>query len=405
MTAGLLLGATPRATGLRYAPDFRLGIGGRPAPAALRNAVTSVRYEDGTGAADRVEVGVANVDLRFLQRHIRGLGTGFLPDAVQVGPSRLAPGPAGLFDIDNRLTLAMGYGPDGLVDMFDGEITGVEASFSGGGVPSMTIVAHDKLHRLTTGTAARGFGPLPDALVAAILGAENLIIPLIDPAVVAASTALAVVNYVFGGTGRKQKGQSDFELLKEIAATYDADFWVEGDVLYLARFVPKEYASRLTLRWGESLLDFSPKVTTVGQVAAVAMKFTLREIPLSFLVTVGWDFDREAVRFVVLPGEAAAGAKAVSGPAYTIIDQPITSPADIATSALTIYHELRGKLNSRMTGSGSAVGDPRIRAGAVVTLDGLGPDFGGDYRVAGATHAIDAGGYRTTFQLRKEILP
>ncbi len=394
-----------RPGGLRYAPDFRLSINGSAVPAALRQSITSVRYEDGMGAADRVEVGIANVDLRFLQRHIRGLGTGFLPDAVQVGPSRLAAGPSGLFDIDNSLSLAMGYADDSLVEMFVGDITGVEASFAGGGVPTMTIIAHDRLHRLAEGTAARGFGPLPDALIAAILGAENLLIPLIDPTIAVASTAIAAVNYVFGGTGRKQKGVSDLDMLKEIAATYDADFWVEGDTLYLARFVPKEYASRLTLRWGESLLEFSPKVTTVGQVAAVAMKFTLREIPLSFLVTVGWDFDREAVKVSVVPGEAAAGAKAIGGPAYTIVDQPITSPADIATSALAIYHELRGKLNNRMTGSGSTVGDPRIRAGAVITLDGLGPDFGGDYRVASASHAIDGSGYRTTFQARKEILP
>jgi hypothetical protein len=41
----------------------------------------------------------------------------------------------------------------------------------------------------------------------------------------------------------------------------------------------------------------------------------------------------------------------------------------------------------------------------VIRLDGLGPDFSGDYRVTSATHSIDAGGYRTSFQVRKEILP
>src|SRR4051812_33391628 len=133
---------------------------------------------------------------------------------------------------------------------------------------------------------------------------------MIDPTITVASTAIAAVNYIFGGSGRKQKGQSDLELLQEIAASYDADFWVEGDILYLARFFPKEYSSRLTLRWGESLLDFSPQVSTVGQVAAASMKFTLREIPLSFLVSVFYDFDREAVGISVVPGEAAGAAKA-----------------------------------------------------------------------------------------------
>jgi hypothetical protein len=228
---------------------------------------------------------------------------------------------------------------------------------------------------------------------------------LIDPVVVAGSTAVAAVNLIFNGTGRKQKGESDLDLMKEIAATYDSDFWVDGDFLYFSRFMPKEYSPRLALRWGESLLDFSPKVSTIGSVAATAMKFTLREIPLSFLVNVFWDFDRETLGIRVVPGEAAGLLKMVVGPTDTMINQPIGSPADITNSALVIAHELRTKINNRLTASGSAIGDPRIRAGAVIRFEGLGPDFSGDYRVASATHSIDAGGYRTSFQVRKEIIP
>jgi uncharacterized protein len=229
-------------------------------------------------------------------------------------------------------------------------------------------------------------------------------VPLIDPAIIGASTALAAVNFVFGGTGRKQKGQSDLQFLGEIAASYDADFWVEGNVLYLSRFL-KEYTPRATFTWGQSLLDFAPRISTVGQVAGVSMKFTLREIPLDFLVSVFWDFDHENIGVSVLPGIAAQAGLPFSGANFTIIDQPIASPADIATSALKIYRSLRNRLNGRLTGSGSAVGDPRIRAGAVIRLEGLGPDFSSDYRVTAATHTVDVGGYRTNFEVCKEILP
>jgi len=393
------------ATAIRFAPEFGLTINGQQLPAALRASVTSVRYQDGTQAADRVEIGIANVDLRWLQHHIKGLGFQPFPTGISVGPLHASASPEGLFDIDNTVRLSLGYAPGPLEEVFKGDITGVQASFPSGGMPAMTIVAHDYLHRMTEGSYARGFGPLPDALIAMILSAENLLIPLIDPTVVVASSAIAVVNYIFGGSGRKQKGQSDLDLMKEIAAAYDADFWVDGDFFYFTRFIPKEYSPRVTLRWGESLLDFSPKVTTVGQVAAAAMKFTLRELPLSFLVNVFWDFDHETLGMRVVPGEAAGFAKAIVGPTYTIVDQPISSPADIVNSALVIARELRTKLNNRLTGSGNAVGDPRIRAGAVIRLEGLGPDFSGDYRVTSATHTIDAGGYRTSFDVRKEIIP
>jgi len=390
---------------LRFAPDFRISINGSDIPSALRQSITSVRYQDGTQSADRVELGIANTDLRWLQQHIKGLGFHPFPSALAFGPSKVSIGKEGLFDVDNTLGLSLGYAPGPLHDVFKGDVTGVQASFPSGGMPTMTLVAHDYMHRLTEGRYARGFGPLPDAIIAAILSVENLLIPLIDPTLVAASTAVAAVNVIFKGTGLKQRGQSDLELMKEIAALYDADFWVDGDFFYFSRFIPKEYSPRLTLRWGESLLDFSPKVSTVGQVAGAGMKFTLREIPISFLVNAFWDFDRETLGLRVVPGEAAGLLKMVVGPTDIKINQPIGSPADIVNSALKIAHELRTKINNRLTATGSAVGDPRIRAGAVIRIEGIGPDFSGDYRVASATHTIDAGGYRTSFEVRKELIP
>jgi len=393
----------------QYAPDFQIRISGEAMPAAVRAVVTSVKYEDGQNAADRVEIGLANPNLRWLQRHIRGLGFQGFPTGIKIGPVRVADAaPEGTFDIDNKLTLSMGYAQAPLEEMFKGEVTGLNVNYPNGGMPTMTLVAHDYMNRLTQGSKARGFGLLPDFLIASILSAENLLIPMIDPTITAASTAVAVVKAIFSMSGTKQgsraSGESDFAFLTRIAEFYDADFWVEGDVLYLSRFL-KDYSPRLTLTWGESLMEFSPTVSTVGQVAGVSMKFTLREIPLNFLVSVSWDFDRETLAIAIVPGEAAAGAAAVSGPNFSIVDKPISSPADIAANALLILRKLRKKLNSRVTGSGSAIGDPRIRAGAVIRLEGLGPDFSGDYRIASANHSMDSGGYRTSFQVFKEIIP
>ena len=123
-------------------------------------------------------------------------------------------------------------------------------------MPTVAIIAHNRLVRLAQGSYGRGFGPLPDAIIAAILSAENLLLPAIDPTIAAASTAVAVVNYIFNGSGKKQKAQTDLELLKEIARTYDADFWVQGDTLYLSRLL-KPYTPSVTLTWGEALIDFS----------------------------------------------------------------------------------------------------------------------------------------------------
>ncbi len=391
-----------------YAPDFAVRINGDAMPASVRSVVTGVTYQDGRNAADRVEVEIANPDLRWLQTHIRGLGFQPFPTNVSIGPVRgLDAAPDGTFDIDNRLSLELGYAPVPLEPMFDGEITGVEATFPNGGMPTLKVVAHDKLHRFSQGTGAGGFGFLPDFLVATIVSAKNLLIPQIDPAIIAASTAITAINLIFTGTGEKQAapgdGMSDLMLIQGIAAKYDADFWVDGDVLYVSRFL-KEYEPRLTLRWGQSLQDFSPRMSTVGQVAGVSFRFTLRELPLSFLVSVFWDFDHETLGVSIMPG-AAAAAPGVGGAKLTIVDQTITSPADVASSALRIIYRLRQKLNGRLTGSASAIGDPRIRAGALIRMEGLGPDFSGDYRVSSATHTIDSSGYRTSFEVFREVIP
>jgi uncharacterized protein len=75
----------------------------------------------------------------------------------------------------------------------------------------------------------------------------------------------------------------------------------------------------------------------------------------------------------------------------------------LASAPRMIIAKLLPKLNRRLTASGSCVGDPRIRAGGVLQVEGVGETYGGRYRIAGATHTLDASGYRTAFDLRKEI--
>lgn len=73
------------------------------------------------------------------------------------------------------------------------------------------------------------------------------------------------------------------------------------------------------------------------------------------------------------------------------------------TAGRDILANLLPRLNNRLTGSGSCVGNPKIKASEVIRLEGLGDQFSGLYRVTSATHTFDAGGYRTSFQVRKEV--
>ena len=90
-------------------------------------------------------------------------------------------------------------------------------------------------------------------------------------------------------------------------------------------------------------------------------------------------------------GESQAG--------ITLVDEPVT----LASAPRVIASHLIPKLNTRLTGSGSTIGNPRIKAGMVLRLEGIGRQFGGLYRVTSATHNLDGSGYRTSFEVRKEI--
>jgi phage protein D len=110
-----------------YAPSFTIRIGGEPLPTAMRAAISSLRHQDGIEGADRVE-------LTLLDERLQWLGHPLLRT-------------------DRRLELDVGYAPDPLETVFVGEITGLEASYPASGVPTVTVVAHDFLQRLTRGTA------------------------------------------------------------------------------------------------------------------------------------------------------------------------------------------------------------------------------------------------------------
>jgi uncharacterized protein len=167
----------------------------------------------------------------------------------------------------------------------------------------------------------------------------------------------------------------------------------------------KEYSPRLTLAYGQSLLDFSPRVSTVGEALGFTMRVSLREIRIDLLLKVTWDLDRESIGISVLPAQAATIAPMVSKPTKESKHRTIRNAIDVANAIVGLIHELRQKLNNRLTGSGTAVGDPRIRAGAMIRLEGVGYDFSGDYRVTKATHTLDTNGYRTSFEARREIIP
>ncbi len=376
----------------KFAPDYRIDIGGDRIPAAMRANVMRISYQDGIEGADRVEVTLANENLQWLDHP--------------------------LLQVDTSFTLSIGYAPGPLEEVFVGEITGVNVSFPNTGMPTVTVVAHDFLQRLTHGTKDREFAislpcigkfPLPDPLVADLVGFTNLLIPVVDPAGAALSFLTLLIAYAVDPVEaikgiRIQKNQSDFDFLSKLAKENGWEMYIDhtlpphGRVLKF-QFLIQDYSPSVNLKWGQSLIDFTPKVSTVGQVGGVSARIWIPSIQIEVVIVLSWDFDRAAFNLVIfpnLPGLPEVAGVGNQGVLKIEAISPVTAPKEILS-------ELLPRLNNRLTATGSTIGDPRIKASRVINFDGLGQQFGGLYRVTQATHTFDSSGYRTQFEARKEV--
>ncbi len=376
---------------LRYAPEFQVTINDEPIPAALRASISSVNYQTGLEGADRVELTLVNEKLRWLDHELLALG--------------------------NTLSLKIGYAPDALKQVFVGEILGQSASFPSSGISMLNLVAQDRMERLQRGTKPRWFEisipslgnlALSDPVVASIVSAENGFVPITDFIGATLSVLLGGLNVAASINDpdlaqkivRKQINQTDFELLQCIARENGMEILIDHEgtlggsklnFLSLANRIKDE----VTLKYGQSLIEFTPRISEVGQFWSVAAFVWVPQIKTEFTVTVAWDWDQMALTFDIRPGIVPLG----DTPANYLIEDPVT----LVSAPGKIISELIPRLNNRLTGSGSTIGDPRIRAGSVLRLEGIGVQFGGLYRVTSATHTIDSGGYRTNFEVRKEI--
>jgi hypothetical protein len=80
-----------------------------------------------------------------------------------------------------------------------------------------------------------------------------------------------------------------------------------------------------------------------------------------------------------------------------IADAPVASTQEAQDYAQAI---LTNQQQTLISGSGISVGQPAMQVGSTLDLKGIGR-FSGTYTVQQATHTLHAGGYQTSFEVRK----
>lgn len=264
--------------------------------------------------------------------------------------------------------------------VFDGEIVGLEPEF-GPSTHKVAIRAFDRLHRLTRGRFVRSFQNVTDSDLARRFAGEAGLQADVE-------TTRQVHPYLF------QNNQTNLEFLRQRAEAVGFGLYVLGKRLCFKPMAGA--ATSIDLRWGASLTEFRPRLTTMQQVNTVTVR--------------GWDpRTRKEIIGEVTPGKGLRdigqkeGGDAVSKQAFNIDAKLLVSApplydqigADQLAQAVADRHAERF-----IEAEGACEGNPDIIAGVLVKIDALGDRFSGSYFVTSATHRFGAtDGFTTTFSI------
>jgi uncharacterized protein involved in type VI secretion and phage assembly len=267
-----------------------------------------------------------------------------------------------------------------LGDVFDGEITTIEAelgsSLAGEPVMELTVTAHDRSHRLHRRTTTRTFKQTTVSDIARKMAGEH-------------SLKVGTLATLPGGPAeeRHQVGETDWEYLSRLVRDAGGELDVAAGALHIVD--PSKTSSAVAeLIYGQNLMRFRPRVSSLGQVAKVDVR--------------GWDVQRKkAIAKTAIPKASTTVQDAkvngvVSGSKVLLPATHVSTDAEAEArakaAALQLGHE-------RVQATATATGDPLLLAGAYVKVDGVGTRFAGTHRIVSAIHSYGARGYVTQLTL------
>jgi phage protein D/phage baseplate assembly protein gpV len=182
----------------------------------------------------------------------------------------------------------------------------------------------------------------------------------------------------------------DRTFLGELADRLGVLWRVDGDQLVVEGAAP----AGLTVRWGRELRRFNTRINAAGPLDAVEVR--------------GWDVQRKETH-VARSGTLskrlsdAGRTSAERGRTYSlkkpykkIMSGRVT---ESQKEAEILANAVRERLDSGLTQArGEVFGDPAVKPGMTLTVEGMGAAFSGTYVLTSVEHVYSASGYVTRFQ-------
>jgi phage protein D len=171
----------------------------------------------------------------------------------------------------------------------------------------------------------------------------------------------------------------------------------EDTTLYF-RKAASDKGSMVTLKMGDDLLEFHPRLTSAQQVSEVSV--------------LGWSLkEKKSIQATATAPTEKIGGKSsgpsLSGDAFgaatrTITSHPVTTQAEADQIAKAV---LSKQALGFIEGNGSCLGRADLKKGKMIKITGASERFDGQYYVTAVIHRFDReSGYRTEFTVRRNAL-
>lgn len=379
-----------------YVPRFEVKIAGVNLPRGVLRDVEQITYKDNVKELDSFELTVNNWDANTQEFKYVGSETS---ESLSKNPLHLLFNPC-----RHNVDVFMGYG-ENLALMVTGNFTTLEPSFSGV-APTLNVRGLNVLHKLRrkqfsyawnnekTSKIAKSFETLPDP---SDRKQKRFPLPVeIDPGSLEKEEKITYLA---------QNNQYDIDFLLALARRAGYVIFVKEEErkdkrvikprrLYFGPSDAKQPGSPkiFELKWGISLIDFKPTLTTANQINSVTVH--------------GWNRSTKQP----ITGQASRAKLKLNRDLHKqlencdareerVVDMPVFSQKEADECAQAI---LLARSNDLVKASGTCVGLPDLRAGRRVRIAGLGARFSGEYFITDTTHTINDNGYITKFNGRRE---
>ncbi len=279
--------------------------------------------------------------------------------------------------------------PDAQTDelITDAEITAIDVNFTNGSEAHVVVRGYDVAHRLHRGRYNRSFLNQTDSdIVRKIVSEVGIELEQVDD-------SGEPHDYVF------QENQTNMEFLRERAARIGFELFVQNSKLNFRKPQPSQNNNSSTdLKWLKDISSFSTRVTSAEQVSTVEVR--------------SWDYGQKkliaptaSVEQVITSNDYGKGSSTSTKfnvtPKMTVVDRPVFKPKHAEAMAQALCDELGGEF---VYADARAEGNPQIRPGRVINLngdgsDGMGP-YNGQYYVTETRHFYQERVYTTFFSVR-----